>query len=97
MDEATSSVDSSTDQQVQDTIQSQFVNNGVTVITVAHRLDTIMNYDKVAILGDGELLEYGIPRELASLPSGEFKRLIDADRQKKMRGAKDVEEDLVVM
>jgi len=97
LDEATSSVDSGTDKQVQDTIRSQFVDNGVTVITVAHRLDTIMNYDKVAVLGDGELLEYGAPRELANLPCGEFKRLVDADRKNKMRGAKNVEEDLVVM
>lgn len=96
LDEATSSVDSSTDKQVQDTIRSQFVEKGVTVITVAHRLDTIMNYDKVAVLGDGELIEYGVPAELANKASGEFKRLIDADRKNKMLGAKSGE-GLVLM
>lgn len=87
MDEATSSVDSRTDQQVQDTIRKQFVEKGVTVITVAHRLDTVMGYNKIAVLGDGKLLEYGAPTELRKLPNGELKRLVDADRRNKQRGA----------
>ncbi|CAJ1934174.1 unnamed protein product [Cylindrotheca closterium] len=97
LDEATSSVDAGTDKQVQDTIRSQFVDKGVTVITVAHRLDTIMNYDKVAVLGDGALIEYGVPARLANQSGGEFKRLVDADRKNKMRGAKSEKEDLVPM
>ncbi|KAL3943936.1 MAG: hypothetical protein SGBAC_001970 [Bacillariaceae sp.] len=97
LDEATSSVDAGTDKQVQETIRSQFVDKGVTVITVAHRLDTIMNYDKVAVLGDGELIEYGVPAVLAHRSGGEFKRLIDADRKNKMRGAKSEKEGLVPM
>lgn len=96
LDEATSSVDSVTDKQVQDTIRSQFVDKGVTVICVAHRINTIMNYDKVAVLGDGELLEYGVPAELATRANGEFKRLVDADRKNKLIGAKS-KEGLVVM
>lgn len=97
LDEATSSVDAGTDKQVQETIRRQFVDKGVTVITVAHRLDTIMNYDKVAVLGDGELIEYGVPAVLAHRSGGEFKRLIDADRKNKMRGAKSEKEGLVPM
>mmetsp|Transcript_38635 Transcript_38635/g.93395 ORF Transcript_38635/g.93395 Transcript_38635/m.93395 type:complete len:1518 (+) Transcript_38635:75-4628(+) len=97
LDEATSSVDAGTDKQVQDTIRSQFVDKGVTVITVAHRLDTIMNYDKVAVLGDGGLIEYGVPAVLANQSGGEFKRLVDADRKNKMRGAKSEKEGLVPM
>ena len=82
MDEATSSVDSRTDQQVQHTIRQQFVEQGVTVITVAHRLDTVMGYDSIAVLGDGNLLEYGPPADLARIPNGELRRLLDADRNK---------------
>jgi ABC-type multidrug transport system fused ATPase/permease subunit len=88
MDEATSSVDARTDQQVQDTIRKEFVEKGVTVITVAHRLDTVMGYDKIAVLGEGNLLEYGVPSQLAKIRNGELKRLLDADRKNKQKGAK---------
>lgn len=87
MDEATSSVDSYTDFQVQNTIRKQFVEKGVTVITVAHRLDTVMGYDKIAVLGDGNLLEYGVPEDLVKIPNGELKRLVDADKRNKQMGA----------
>jgi ABC-type multidrug transport system fused ATPase/permease subunit len=97
MDEATSSVDSKTDAQVQDTIRREFVNKGVTVITVAHRLDTVLGYDKIAVLGSGELLEYGSPNDLLRKRSGELKRLVDAARLNKERGSKAGEEKLVVV
>merc|ERR1712176_42341 len=86
LDEATSSVDSKTDQEVQEVIRKEFVNKGVTVITVAHRLETIMGYDKVAVLGNGEVLEYGAPNELLQLKNGEFKQLVDADIRNKLIG-----------
>lgn len=88
LDEATSSVDSGTDQQVQDTIRKQFVDKGVTVITVAHRLDTVLGYDKIAVLGDGKIVEYGSPSELLKIPRGELRRLVDADRINKRKGGK---------
>ena len=88
MDEATSSVDSNTDQQVQATIRREFVNKGVTVITVAHRLDTVLGYDKIAVLGDGNLLEYGSPSDLLKIRNGELRQLVDADRRNKMKGGK---------
>ena len=56
----------------------------MTVITVAHRLDTIINYDKIAVLKDGELVEYGSPNEL-KIKNGEFRKLIDADQKNKMK------------
>jgi ABC-type multidrug transport system fused ATPase/permease subunit len=86
MDEATSSVDAQTDQQVQNTIRKQFVEKGVTVITVAHRLDTVLGYDKVAVLGEGRLLEYGPPSALLQNRSGELRGLVEADRANKRRG-----------
>jgi ABC-type multidrug transport system fused ATPase/permease subunit len=88
LDEATSSVDSGTDQQVQATIRAQFVDKGVTVITVAHRLDTVLGYDRIAVLGDGEVLEFGSPSDLLKIENGELRRLLDADRLNKKKGGK---------
>lgn len=84
LDEATSSVDALTDEQVQRTIRREFVDRGVTVMTVAHRLETVLGYDKIAVLGDGKVVEYGSPKELLSLPNGELRRLVDADRRRKL-------------
>jgi len=88
LDEATSSVDVQTDQEVQDTIRKQFVDKGVSVITVAHRLDTVLAYDKIVVLGQGEVLEYDSPSNLLKIRNGEFRSLIDADRANKRRGRK---------
>lgn len=95
LDEATSSVDSRTDEEVQETIRREFVDKGVTVITVAHRLDTVLGYDKIAVLGSGHVLEYGTPTELLRNPTGELTRLVEADRRNKREGAKKKPEALV--
>jgi len=88
LDEATSSVDSNTDADVQETIRREFVNKGVSVITVAHRLDTVLGSDKIAVLGAGELIEYGTPSELLRIPNGSLRRLVDADGGMKTEGEK---------
>jgi ABC-type multidrug transport system fused ATPase/permease subunit len=88
LDEATSSVDPQTDQQVQDIIRKQFVGKGVSVITVAHRLDTVLGYDKIAVLGDGNLLEYGTPSDLLKIQNGELRTLVEADQANKRKGGK---------
>ena len=88
LDEATASVDPTTDKEVQETIRREFVNKGVTVMTVAHRLETVLGYDKIAVLGDGKVLEYGTPKDLLQIRKGELRRLVDADRQSKKKGAK---------
>ena len=87
LDEATSSVDSKTDQEVQATIRREFVDKGVTVITVAHRLDTVLGYDNIAVLGGGSVLEYGSPKQLLQNPNGELRQLVEADRESKRKGA----------
>lgn len=88
MDEATASVDPKTDQEVQDTIRREFVEKGLSVVTVAHRLETVLGNDKIAVLGDGELLEYGNPQDLLQMKNGELRALVDADRRSKQQGAK---------
>jgi ABC-type multidrug transport system fused ATPase/permease subunit len=79
---------SATDQLVQATIRREFVDKGVTVITVAHRLETVLGYDKIAVLGSGELLEYGTPKKLLQIPDGELRQLVQADQRRKQLGAK---------
>lgn len=58
LDEATSSLDSEAEQHVQQTI-NQFKNEGKTVIIIAHRLGTVINADKIAVLKNGNLMEEG--------------------------------------
>jgi ABC-type multidrug transport system fused ATPase/permease subunit len=60
MDEATASIDYATDNKIQDTIREL----KSTTITIAHRLQTIIDYDKVLVLDHGEVKEYGHPYEL---------------------------------
>lgn len=97
LDEATSSVDPKTDEQVQVTIRREFVEKGVSVITVAHRLDTVINSDKIAVMGAGALIEYGTPKQLLSTRDGHFRRLVDADTQNKVKGGASVAKGATVM
>lgn len=62
LDEATSNADTETDQLMQSVIREEFKHH--TIITVAHRLETIMDADRVAVLDSGRLVEFGEPREL---------------------------------
>jgi len=80
LDEATSSVDGHTDAAVQRTIKEQFLDKGATVIVVAHRLDTVLGCDQIAVLGEGRVLEVGTPSDLLAR-GGELKKLVDARRQ----------------
>jgi ATP-binding cassette subfamily C (CFTR/MRP) protein 1 len=62
LDEATASVDVETDVLMQKTIRSEFANR--TIVTIAHRLNTILDSDKVLVLELGELKEYASPQSL---------------------------------
>ncbi|GBN77020.1 Multidrug resistance-associated protein 1, partial [Araneus ventricosus] len=62
LDEATAAVDVETDELIQSTIRTQF--SDCTVITIAHRLNTILDYDKVIVLSKGEIVEMDKPEEL---------------------------------
>ncbi|PTB72853.1 P-loop containing nucleoside triphosphate hydrolase protein [Trichoderma longibrachiatum ATCC 18648] len=64
LDEAMSSVDIETEGIMQEIIDTDFKAAGCTVLAVMHRLEHIRRYDKVALLDDGKLLEYGDPKEL---------------------------------
>ena len=87
LDEATSSIDMKTDAQVQETIRREFVQKGVTVITVAHRLETVLGYDTILVLDAGIPVELGRPSELLKKRSGGYLRnLFEADKQNRERG-----------
>lgn len=58
LDEATSSLDSESEQFVQQTIQN-IKNQGKTIIIIAHRLSTVINADKIVVLENGQILEQG--------------------------------------
>lgn len=62
LDEATAAVDLETDELIQNTIRKEFA--GCTVLTIAHRLHTIMDSDKVVVLEDGEIAEFDSPENL---------------------------------
>ena len=62
LDEATAAVDLETDDLIQATIRKEFVDS--TVMTIAHRLNTIMDYDRIMVLDKGRLVEFASPEEL---------------------------------
>lgn len=73
MDEATASIDYATDAKIQETIRK--IKN--TTITIAHRLQTIIDYDKVLVLDKGEVIEYGHPYDLVRKDGGSFRSMCE--------------------
>ncbi|XP_059079603.1 multidrug resistance-associated protein 1-like [Tigriopus californicus] len=62
LDEATAAVDLETDDLIQSTIRKEF--KGCTVLTIAHRLNTIMDYDRIMVLDKGRIEEFDEPKAL---------------------------------
>jgi ABC-type multidrug transport system fused ATPase/permease subunit len=75
LDEATSSVDGATDEFVQQVLRTQFPNT--TLLTIAHRLNTIIDYDIVIVMDKGTVREIGSPQELLGL-NGLFADMVNA-------------------
>ncbi|KAF5274490.1 hypothetical protein FQR65_LT16964 [Abscondita terminalis] len=73
LDEATSSTDFYTDALIQRTIQTVF--KSCTVITIAHRLKTVMNSDKVLVMDNGFAVEFDNPQALLKNTNGYFYKL----------------------
>jgi ABC-type multidrug transport system fused ATPase/permease subunit len=59
MDEATANIDVKTEQIIQNAINVLL--HGSTIITIAHRIKTIIHYDKILVMRDGEIVEYDSP------------------------------------
>jgi len=75
LDEPTANVDSRTDKLLQEAVNKSF--DGATILSVAHRLDTIIENDMILVLGDGEVLEYGTPNDLLLGDGGYFASMVD--------------------
>lgn len=76
MDEATANVDPELDAQIQRTITRVFA--GQTVITIAHRLQTVARYDTVLVMEAGRVVEAGPPGALARRGESKFARMLTA-------------------
>lgn len=70
IDEATSSIDSDTDMLIQRVLRVRFQSR--TVIAVAHKLDTVLDFDRVIVLDKGRIVEVGNPQELLTMPESAF-------------------------
>ncbi|CAG9767682.1 unnamed protein product [Ceutorhynchus assimilis] len=75
LDEATANVDPQTDSLIQKTIRRKFAN--CTVLTVAHRLNTIMDSDKVLVMDAGTMIEFDHPHNLLKNPNSVFNHMVD--------------------
>lgn len=74
LDEATSAVDMDTDALIQRSIRQEFTDS--TLIVIAHRLSTIADFDKILVLGEGKVVEFGKARDLMELEGGVFRGMV---------------------
>ncbi|KAF7102143.1 hypothetical protein CFC21_103325 [Triticum aestivum] len=78
LDEATASIDNATDAILQKTIRTEFKYS--TVITVAHRIPTVMDCDMVLAMSDGKVVEYDKPTKLMETGGSLFRKLVEEYR-----------------
>mmetsp|Transcript_132984 Transcript_132984/g.384568 ORF Transcript_132984/g.384568 Transcript_132984/m.384568 type:complete len:1644 (+) Transcript_132984:126-5057(+) len=76
LDEATSAIDPRTQEIVQETIESAFASS--TIVAIAHRLETIADFDYVCVMDGGDIVEKGAPKEVAERPGGHLNRMLAA-------------------
>ena len=80
LDEATSNIDVVTEERIQALLEKYLKQS--TVITVAHRLNTIINSDKVLVLSYGQVKEFDSPDTLMQNPNSEFFKLLEELKKK---------------
>lgn len=73
LDEATANIDLETDALVQKCIRQDFAN--CTILTIAHRLNTVIDYDRILVLDAGQVMEFDTPENLLSNPNSHFAQL----------------------
>lgn len=74
LDEPTASVDRHTDSILQETIRQSFSDS--TILSIAHRLETVIDYDRILVLQDGKVLEFGDPATLLAKGDGYFTEMV---------------------
>ena len=88
MDEATAAVDVETDKQIQQTIRTEFAY--ATCLTIAHRLNTVMDADKILVMDQGHVAEFDSPSTLLGRQDSLFYALVnDAENSQKEKGAEE--------
>ncbi|KAG9094212.1 hypothetical protein FS749_012910 [Ceratobasidium sp. UAMH 11750] len=75
LDEATASVDYETDRNIQDTISREFADK--TLLCIAHRLKTIIGYDRICVLDAGQIAEFDTPAALFERKDGIFRSMCE--------------------
>jgi len=78
MDEATASVDVDTDALVQKMVRKSF--KDCTVLTIAHRIDTVLDSDRILVMNDGQVAEFDTPAALLSQKSSMFYDLVNSKK-----------------
>jgi ATP-binding cassette subfamily C (CFTR/MRP) protein 1 len=74
LDECTSSLDFETDREIQKTIRTAFAES--TVLTIAHRISTILDSDKILVMDDGVAAEFSSPKALLQDPTSLFSDIV---------------------
>jgi ABC-type multidrug transport system fused ATPase/permease subunit len=77
LDEATSAVDMETDALIQQSIREEFGRGDSSLLVIAHRLSTIADFDRILVLHEGRVVEFGAPRELMGIQNGVFRNLVE--------------------
>ncbi|XP_028395271.1 ATP-binding cassette sub-family C member 9-like [Dendronephthya gigantea] len=78
MDEATANVDLETDKLIQEVVRSAF--KEFTILTIAHRIDTILDSDRIMVLDQGRLIEWDAPEKLLANKESVFSSLVKAHK-----------------
>ncbi|KAJ1850901.1 hypothetical protein LPJ57_007980, partial [Coemansia sp. RSA 486] len=78
LDEATAAIDNNTDEIIQMSIRKQF--KDCTVLTIAHRLNTIADSDKILVIDGGRVAEFDSPQKLLSNPDSIYSQMVEEAR-----------------
>lgn len=80
LDEATSAIDYETDAAIQKFLRSEL--RDVTILTVAHRLRTVMDFDRIMVMSEGQIVEFDQPKTLLQKECGYLKEMVDSSGDK---------------
>ncbi|KAJ3791300.1 P-loop containing nucleoside triphosphate hydrolase protein, partial [Lentinula aff. detonsa] len=78
LDEATSAIDYKTDTIIQDSLRKEYQERGdATIITIAHRLQSVMEADRIMVLDAGRIIEFDSPQALLKKKDGHFRTMVE--------------------